>query len=54
MQSTTNDGKTGLHLAALHDYPDIADLLLDSGISVTAQDNEYKRKNSEEIIGVSL
>ena len=54
VRSTTKDGKTGLHLAALHDYPDIAELLLRHGVSSTIQDNERKEKHSETIIGVGF
>ena len=50
--STTEDGKTGLHLAAIHDYPEIANILIQNGISVTAQDKERKTKDSENPIGV--
>ena len=50
--STTKDGKTGLHLAALHDYPEIAELLLSHGISITVQDSERKDKDSDRMIGV--
>jgi ankyrin repeat protein/GTPase SAR1 family protein len=51
VSSTTTDGKTGLHLAALHDYPEVAEMLVGNGISLTAQDNERKRKDSEERCG---
>lgn len=51
---TTVDGKTGLHIAALHDYPEIADLLMDEGISISAQDNERKSKDSEQMVGVRI
>ena len=54
VSSTTKDGKTGLHLAALHDYPDIAELLLRHGVSPTIQDNERKEKHSEKMIGVGF
>ena len=52
ISSTTEDGKTGLHLAALHEYPEIAHILIQNGISVTAQDKERKAMNSENSIGV--
>ena len=52
VSSTTNDGKTGLHLAALHDYPDVAEPLIKCGISLTAQDYEHKKKGSEKLAGV--
>ena len=52
VSSTTEDGRTGLHLAALHEYPEIAHILIQNGISVTAQDKERKAKNSENPIGV--
>ena len=52
LASTTNDGKTGLHLAALHDYREVAEMLVGHGISLTAQDNERKKKNSDELCGV--
>ena len=51
VSSTTKDGMTGLHLAALHDYPEVAEMLVGNGISLTAQDNEQK-KDSEERCGV--
>ena len=50
---TAEDGKTGLHLAAMHDYSKIAELLISHGISLTAQDKEYK-KGSDELVGVSV
>ena len=46
-------GKT-LHIVALHDYPEIAELLMDASISITAQDNEHKRGDSEHMVGVRL
>ena len=52
VSSTTTDGKTGLHLAALHDYHEVAEMLVGNGISLTAQDNERKRKDSEDRCGV--
>ena len=54
MSLTTVDGKTGLHIAALHDYPEIADLLMDEGISISAQDIEHKNKDSEQMVGVRV
>jgi ankyrin repeat protein/GTPase SAR1 family protein len=52
VNSTTQDGKTGLHIAALHDYPEIADLVMNAGISVATQDSEHKRGDSDEIVGM--
>lgn len=40
IQSTTVDGKTGLHVAALHDYSAIASLLISNSVSVTVQDED--------------
>ena len=54
VNSTTQDGKTGLHIAALHDYPEIADLVMNAGISVATQDNEHKGGDSDEIVGVRM
>lgn len=54
VNSTTEDGKTGLHIAALHDYPEIADLLMDAGISIAAQDNEHKKGDSKQMAGVNF
>lgn len=54
VSSTTIDGKTGLHLAAIHEYPDIADILIKNGISVTAQDMEKEAKNSKKPLGVTI
>lgn len=53
VSSTTEDGKTGLHLAALHDYPDVAEILIQHGISLTAQDKERKKKDSDQVAGVN-
>ena len=36
----TTDGKTGLHLAAIHDHHEVAKLLIARGVSLTAQDME--------------
>ena len=36
----TADGKTGLHLAAIHDYREVAKLLIAHGVSLIAQDVE--------------
>ena len=54
VSSTTKDGKTGLHLAALHDYAAIAELLLNNRISLTVQDKCRMDNNSVKIIGVSV
>ena len=52
--SSTKDGKTGLHLAALHDHREVAEMLVAHGISLTAQDNEWKKKDSDERFGVGI
>ena len=54
MDSTAVDGKTGLHLAALHDYTEVADLLIKWGISLTAQDTGHKMNDSDEVNGVRI
>ena len=52
--SCTADGKTGLHLAALHDYDEVAKMLVDHSISLTVQDNERKREDSDVHFGVGM
>ena len=37
----TADGMTGLHLAALHEYREVAEVLLHHGISPTMKDIKY-------------
>ena len=43
VSACTADGKTGLHLAAIHDYPELAQELIQHHISLTAQDAEHVR-----------
>ena len=54
VSACTEDGKTGLHLAAIHDYPDVAELLIKHGVSLIAQDKERQAKDSEKTVGVSI
>ena len=42
VSACTADGKTGLHLAAIHDYPELAQELIQHHISLTAQDAKVK------------
>ena len=40
VSACTADGKTGLHLAAIHDYSELAMKLIECGINLMAQDEK--------------
>ena len=42
VSACTADGKTGLHLAAIHDYPELAQELIQHHVPLTAQDAKVK------------
>ena len=46
VSACTADGKTGLHLAAIHDYPEVAQELIQHHILLTAQDAKHVRDHS--------
>ena len=42
VSACTADGKTGLHLAAIHDYSELARKLIECGINLMAQDEKVR------------